>query len=159
MKIISIVILLFISFQVCAQDIITRELDGTKKVYKYQGKIIARADVKKLILQSEDPDAIYFLNRSRRKRITGVIWTGVGSFFIVLGIAYLAEAPFFLTDAQNFAYGAAFFGNGAIFLGIGIGNLISVGKSFRIAIDRVNTMEPNLKVDINRNGIGLIYNF
>jgi len=100
MKILSVILL--ISYQVCAQDIITRELDenGVRK-YRYQERFIERKDVKDLIVNSQDSLAKKYLTHSIIRKTTGSILLIPGAIIVVGGIFIT------LTENMNRGLGAA----------------------------------------------------
>jgi len=152
MKIISVTILLLISFQIYSQDLIIREFDVGVLKYRYQERFIEREDVKDLIVNTQDSLAKKYLSRSIIRRTTGPIIILAGAFLIYEG----ARAVIVLDDG---------FGTLGILFGVpivGIGILIynSGNNQFKKSIEQFNSLQQsNLKVDINRNGIGLRYNF
>jgi len=175
MKIFSVAILLLISFQVCGQDIITRENDAIDIIYRYwyQESTLKRKEVKVLIVNSQDPLANKYLKRYETESSYGwifVIYVG-GSLFLtgitltqepdpayscfhfIFGYACGYYTPY--QDTPGPAFAASAFLIGAAILSFHLGK-----KSFKKSINRFNSIQQsNLKVDINRNGVGLSYNF
>ena len=105
MKIISITILLFISLQVCGQDIITHEYN-----YEYQGRVINRKEVKKLIINSQEKLAKKYLSRSKIRKTIGWSFIAYGS---LISIETLTETGNYY-DTGQFAYGLGAAGVGIL---------------------------------------------
>ena len=159
MKIFSVAILFFISFQVCGQDSITHEFElynaptgfKIKYGYYYQGERYNRKELKKLIFASEDSLAIhYYKNHYQIPRTVGIasFWSGL----ILLSWGTVEDSYGDLDKVGVLMF------SGVILFTSGI--ILKIVASRKKSINRFNSIQQsNLKVDISRNGIGLRYNF
>jgi len=124
---------------------------GALSGYYYQGERYNRKELKKLIFASEDSLAIrYYKNHYQIPRTVGIasFWSGL----ILLSLGTVEDS---FGDVDKVA---VFMFSGLILFASGI--TLKIIASRKKSINRFNSIQQsNLKVDINRNGIGLSYNF
>jgi len=172
MKIFSITILLFISFQVCGQDIIEKKkrkfLSDEERKYTYAGQTLEKKDIKKLIYNSRDSIAIKYYSDHKTLTLIGGISNVGGAvlLFVVLlegreeticTITLGTAGPHCFQQSKN---NDALAATALLLIGGGVIMEIVGSSKLKMSINRFNSLkQSSLKVDINRNGIGLIYNF
>jgi len=165
MKIISISILLFISFQVCGQDVITIEMLKKKTRYYYNGIRAKPNKLRDIIYNSGDAMAKKHFSNYRTKTTIGWSLVLTGSVLVTVGAFRIAEKESCNIGVQivNGIFGTQYYcpkTYGGIWLGAGIliGNvgalILHSGKS-----DLESSVAFYNHGFINRNGIGLRYNF
>jgi len=164
MKVISIIILSLILAVFYVPSIAQPPLERKNGNFYLENEKISKKDFKKLILNINDSTATHHFRWYRVYNISGNAVGALGMLLIASPIVYNFFCPWLL-DPYLGGSGCEvsiipfLVGGGIMFAG-GI-VLIHVGsRQAWKSIDRFNILQQsNLKVDINRNGIGLRYNF
>jgi len=156
MKFISVVVLLFISFQVCGQDIITWE---KFKGYNYKGERIKKKRLKEIIYDSDDSVAIKYYSNYKTETTIGLLM-GTGSVLLLLiGSLEFVHCYSSTTSCNETQITTLMVAGFSLYVLSVIPGLTGQSK-LKKSINRFNSIQqPNLKVGINRNGVGLSYNF
>ena len=152
------VVLVLISLQVCGQDIITKEKNNR---YNYKDERIKQKGLKELIYDSDDSVAIKYYSNYKTETTIGWLLFGTGSVLLLVGVLELGHCiDYDSTTSCNETKATTLWVAGLSLYVLSIIPGLTGQSKLKKSINRFNSIQQsNLKVDINRNGVGLSYNF